>query len=480
MIPVIAIVGRPNLGKSTLFNYLTRSRSALVADEPGVTRDRQYGEGHFADRPFIVIDTAGMQAGDENSKPCHSDKQTGVHGKTLEKLMEGQSWLAISESQLIFWVVDARQGLTAIDREIAQRLRLQTKPIFIVVNKSDGLQPDVACADFFALGMKFVFPISAVQGQGITALMEKALSVLPVSEERIPETSLPGIKVAIVGRPNVGKSTLVNRILGEERVLVFDAPGTTRESVFIPFARRDKNYVIIDTAGVRRRRSVEQGIEKFSVVKTLQAVSESNVVVFVLDARQGVAEQDLHLLGFVIEAGKSLVIAVNKWDDLTPDVKNAVCRDIDRRLKFVAYARVHFISALHGSGVGELFSLIEQAYACATKKLTTHQVTEILEQALELHQPPAVMGRRIKLRYAHVGGYNPPVIVIHGNQTDALPLSYQRYLANFFRQSLKLVGTPLCIALKSGNNPFKDRKNELTERQIKRRKRLVKHVKRMK
>ncbi len=440
MIPVIAIIGRANVGKSTLFNYLTRSRKALVADEPGVTRDRQYGEGEYESRPFIVIDTAGIH-------PSSKDTQS-----ELQKLMTEQSWAAVAEADLIFWLVDAREGLVLLDYSIAESLRVQTKPVVILVNKTDGLAPDTACADFFSFGMPQVFAIAAAQGRGVRAVLDQALALLPPSSEELSPSS--GIKVAIVGRPNVGKSTLVNRLLGEERVIVFDAPGTTRESIFIPFQRREQNYILIDTAGVRRRRSIDNALEKFSVVKTLQAVTEANVVIFVLDARQGITEQDLHLLGFIIEAGKALVIAVNKWDDLQPSAKETVFRQIDRRLQFVRYARIQTISALHGSGVGELFPRLEEAYSSATQPLTTHQLTEILQQAIESHQPPAVVGRRIKLRYAHIGGYNPPVIVIHGNQTEALPLSYKRYLANFFRQSLNLVGTPLRIELKSGKNPY--------------------------
>jgi GTP-binding protein len=309
-------------------------------------------------------------------------------------------------------------------------------------------------------------------------VLEEALSPFPaIPEDLTADVAQTGIKVAVVGRPNVGKSTLVNRILGEERVLVYDAPGTTRDSIFIPFERQNKKYTLIDTAGVRRRRSVDEPVEKFSVVKTLQAISEANVVVFVVDARESLADQDLHLLGFILDSGRALVIAVNKWDGLSEDQRTTMEKALDRRLTFVRFARVHFISALHGSGVGNLFTSINEAYRSATRKLSTPKLTDILERAVESHQPPAVSGRRIKLRYAHAGGSNPPVVVIHGNQTNALPGAYKRYLMNYFRDTLSLKGTPLIIELRSGANPFEGKKNVLTERQVKRRQRLMKHVK---
>ncbi len=485
MYPVIAIVGRPNVGKSTLFNYLTRSRSALVADEPGVTRDRQYGEGHFHDQTFIVIDTGGIEAaaitGHDLANPAtqtSAPSTVELHSQSLFSLMWSQVAAAVREADILFWVVDARAGPTPSDQRIAEQLRTLNKTIYLVVNKADGMAPEIACAEFYSLGFTHLFPTAANQGQGVGALLEAALANFPVNAEEVtPTTAESAIKVAIIGRPNVGKSTLVNRILGEERVLVYDAPGTTRDSVFIPFQRHDKNYVLIDTAGVRRRRSISDTVEKFSVVKTLQAIAAANVVVFVIDARQNLADQDLHLLGFVLDAGRALVLAVNKWDGLPETDRQAVKRSLDRRLQFVTFARIHYISALHGSSVGTLFPAINEAYRSATRKLVTGQLTEILEQAVAAHQPPAVQGRRIKLRYAHPGGSNPPVIVIHGNQTDALPDSYIRYLANFFRDKLRLVGTPLRIQLKSGDNPYKDKKNQLTPRQVERRRRLMTHVK---
>jgi GTP-binding protein len=467
MVPVIAIVGRPNVGKSTLFNYLTRSRDALVANEPGVTRDRQYGEGTFENQHFIVIDTGGLE-----------DTQNKIHQEISQ-----QTLTALEEAQIIFWVVDARAGFTIVDQQIVQKLRGLKKPIYLLVNKSDGLDEGTACADFYAAGISPIFAVTATQGRGINALLQTIFPSLPEGEETSEAASSleSGIKVAIVGRPNAGKSTLVNRILGEERVVVFDAPGTTRDSIFIPFERRDKKYTLIDTAGIRRRRSIEKNpehsVEKFSVVKTLQAITEANVVVFVVDAQAELADQDLHLLGYILDAGRALVIAVNKWDGLAADKKAWIERELDRRLVFVRYARVHFISAKHGTGVGNLFTSIDEAYRSATRKLATPKLTEILERAIEAHQPPAVIGRRIKLRYAHAGGSNPPIIVIHGNQTDALPASYHRYLANYFRDTLGLMGTPIRIELRSGENPYKDKKNTLTTRQVKRRQRLIKHVK---
>lgn len=445
MTPVIAIVGRPNVGKSTLFNYLTRSRDALVADQPGVTRDRQYGEGSFDDVLFIAIDTGGIE--NKNTKTSN-----------LQALMLEQTAKALEEANIIFWVVDARSGLTPEDRFIADHLRILKKSVspeklvYLLINKSDGMTRDEANADFYELGWQHMFLIAATQGIGISEVLQTALA--GYASTAVKEEEQPGIKVAIIGRPNAGKSTLVNRILGEERVLVYDAPGTTRDSIFIPIRRRGKDYVIIDTAGVRRRRSIKQELEKFSVVKTLQAITESNVVVFVIDAKEGIENQDLHLLGYVLEAGKALVIAVNKWDGLPEAERAQVRKELNRRLTFVSYARVHYISAKYGSGLKEVFASVNEAYLSATRKLSTPKLTEILERAVQSHQPPLVQNRRIKLRYAHPGGTNPPVVVIHGNQTQSVPGSYKRYLANYYREALHLVGTPLVIVLKSGVNPF--------------------------
>lgn len=435
--PVITIVGRPNVGKSTLFNCITRTRGAIVADMPGLTRDRQYGYGSFENHSFIVVDTGGI----------------GEAADTLDNLMAKQSWQAIDEADVIIFLVDAREGLTAADRLIVKKLRILNKKFFLVMNKIDGMNEHIAAAEFHALGLGAPITIAALHHRGINVLLKKlfaGFSSLEIEETKV----LEGIKIAVVGKPNVGKSTLVNRMLGEERVVVYDEPGTTRDSIFIHLERRGKHYVIIDTAGVRRRRKVTEKIEKFSVIKTLQAIDESNVVIMLIDAREKVAEQDLKLLGHIIESGRALVIAVNKWDGLEDEVKEQVKRELQRRLKFVDYAAWHFISALHGSGVGNLFTSVEKAYASSMKNFPTSQITGILERIVAAHPPPLVKGRRIKLRYAHIGGHNPPIIVIHGKQIELLPVSYKRYLENAYRASLHLVGTPIRIELRTGENPF--------------------------
>jgi GTP-binding protein len=428
--PVIAIVGRPNVGKSTLFNCITKTRDAIVADQPGLTRDRQYGYGSFANHTFIVVDTGGI----------------GAEEDTIDNLMARQSWQAIDESDVIIFLVNAREGLTAADQFVAEKLRVLNKPIFLVMNKVDGLDPHMVASDFHALGLGEPIAIAAAHRRGINNLLEKLLADFAPVEEKIVEQ--PGIKIAIVGKPNVGKSTLVNRMLGEERVVVYDEPGTTRDSVFIHLERRGKHYVLIDTAGVRRRAKVTDVIEKFSVIKTMQAIDECNVVIMLIDARENIAEQDLKLLGHIIDSGKALVIAVNKWDGLETEEKEWIKKELQRRLVFVDYAAWHFISALHGSGVGDLFMSVEKAYASAMKSLPTAKITKILEQIVATHPPPLVKGKKIKLRYAHLGGHNPPIIVIHGKQVELLPGSYKRYLENAFRKSLRLIGTPIKIELR--------------------------------
>lgn len=460
MIPVIALVGRPNVGKSTLFNRLTRTQDALVADFPGLTRDRQYGQASFQDKPFIVVDTGGV----------------GVDDLAVDALMSKQSELAISESNIVLFLVDARAGLTGIDETIAKQLRKMSKTVYLVVNKADGLDEDSVGYDFQQLGFSDVYPISASHGRGISTLLEH-LTVNFKSNLEEDNIETKAVKIAFIGRPNVGKSTLVNRILGEERVIVYDMPGTTRDSIAIPFEREEKSYVLIDTAGVRRRSRVDEKIEKFSVIKTLQAIKEAQVCMMLIDAQEGLTDQDMHLLGFIIEAGKALVIAVNKWDGLDEDHKEKIRNELDRRLQFVQFAKIRFISALHGSGVGLLFKDIDQAYISAMQPLSTPKLTRLLEDLVKKHTPPLVQGRRIKLRYAHAGGHNPPLIIIHGNQVDSLPDSYKRYLVNAFAHHLKLVGTPLKLEFKGGSNPFKDKKNKLNPRQIKKRKRLMKRVK---
>jgi len=462
MIPVIALVGRPNVGKSTLFNRLTRTRDALVADVPGLTRDRKYGDGRVGDRPFIVIDTGGLSGASDD----------------LDGLMAQQAWQAINEADQVFFLVDGRAGLTTSDEQVAMALRRTGKPAVLVVNKTDGVDIDTALAEFHALGLGEPVPIAAAHGRGVTALMTRAMENLPATEtlDSGDETDAGRIRVAVAGRPNVGKSTLINRMLGEERVLAFDQPGTTRDSIFIPFERDGVDYTLIDTAGVRRRARVHEAIEKFSVIKTLQAIDAAHVVILVLDAHQGIGDQDASLAGYVAEKGRALVVAVNKWDGLQPHDRSDLIAQLERKLPFLGFATTCFISARHGTGVGDLFPEINRAYEAATRELSTHELTSILEQAVQEHQPPLVRGRRIKLRFAHQGGRNPPLIVIHGNQTERLPDSYKRYLVNVFRESLRLSGTPVRLEFRTGSNPFQGRKNKLTPRQEKRRSRLVRHV----
>lgn len=459
MFPVIALVGRPNVGKSTLFNRLTRTQDALVADFPGLTRDRQYGDAIFENKPFIVVDTGGV----------------GVEDAAVDALMSKQSQFALNEADTVFFLVDGRAGLNAVDQGIATSLRKINKPVYLIVNKTDGLDEEIACADFQSLGFSQVYAISATHGRGMLPLLQ----TLTANYEPLPEVGLfdNKIKIAFAGRPNVGKSTLINRILGEERVVVYDMPGTTRDSIAIPFERDGQDYVLIDTAGVRRRSRIDEKIEKFSVIKTLQSIKESHVCLMLLDGRDGLTDQDLHLLGFIIESGKALVILVNKWDGLEEDQREQVKNELSRRLHFAHFAKIRFISALHGSGVGGLFKDIKEAYASATQTFSTPKVTRLLEDLTAQHTPPLVKGRRIKLRYAHTGGQNPPIIVIHGNQLDSLPDSYKRYLANGFTEHLGLIGTPLKLEFKNSENPYKDRKNKLNARQIQRKRRLMKHVK---
>ncbi|MCW2477547.1 ribosome biogenesis GTPase Der [Candidatus Symbiopectobacterium sp. NZEC135] len=491
MIPVVALVGRPNVGKSTLFNRLTRTRDALVADFPGLTRDRKYGRAEVEGQEFIIIDTGGIDGSEEG----------------VETRMAGQSLLAIEEADIVLFMVDARAGLMPADLGIAQHLRSREKATFLVANKIDGVDADIAMADFYSLGLGEVYPMAASHGRGVTSLLENVLlpyakqedEPVELTEEEAnaaywaeqlgentdePEDteddfdpeSMP-IKLAIVGRPNVGKSTLTNRILGEERVVVYDMPGTTRDSIYIPMERDGREYVLIDTAGVRKRGKVTETVEKFSVIKTLQAIEDANVVLLVIDARDGISDQDLSLLGFILNAGRSLVIAVNKWDGLSQEIKEQVKDMLDLRLGFIDFARVHFISALHGSGVGNLFESVHEAYTCATKRVNTSLLTRIMQMAVDDHQPPLVQGRRVKLKYAHAGGYNPPIVVIHGNQVKDLPDSYKRYLMNYYRRSLNVMGTPIRIQFKEGENPFAEKRNTLTPNQLRKRKRLMQHIK---
>ena len=461
MLPVVALVGRPNVGKSTLFNRLTRSRDALVADYPGLTRDRQYGQAEVEEHPFIVIDTGGI----------HGDEEG------IDALMAEQSLMAIDEADAVLFMVDARAGLTSADEAIAAYLRKQDKTVFLVANKVDGIDADSSIAEFYALAIgDKVHQIAAAHGRGVTQLLTLALTphieALSQSADESEDSELEHsdedmidapeendkIKLAIIGKPNVGKSTLTNRILGEERVVVYDMPGTTRDSVYIPMERNGREYTLIDTAGIRRRKNVTDVVEKYSVIKTLRAIEDANVCLLIIDAREGITDQDLSLLGFILEAGRSFVLAVNKWDGLDEDIKDRIKSELDRRLGFIDFARIHFISALHGTGVGHLYESVEEAFISATKRISTSMVTKVLDMAVFDHQPPMHNGRRIKLKYAHAGGYNPPIIVIHGNQAKHLPPSYKRYLMNYYRKSLKIMGTPIKIEFRETSNPFAGKK----------------------
>jgi len=460
MIPVLALVGRPNVGKSTLFNRLTGSRDAIVADFPGLTRDRQYGEATIEGHRCLLIDTGGLSEAD--------------HG--VDALMAQQSWQAVQEASAVLFMVDARAGLTPTDEWIAKRLRSLGKPFYLVVNKVDGVNVDTMIAEFYRLGVETIYPITATHGRGIQDLMESVLGgVAP--EEEVLAASDAGIKVTVVGRPNVGKSTLVNRMLGEERVVASDLPGTTRDSIYVPYERNGKQYTLIDTAGVRRRGRVTDAVEKFSIVKTLQAIDDAHVVVLLIDASEGLVDQDMHLMGQVLDSGKGLVMALNKWDGLSVDQKQHAKSEMDRRLQFLDYVDVHYISALHGTGVGHLYRSIDKAYASTTVSLSTPKLTRILEDAVAHYAPPAVQGRRIKLRYAHQGGVSPLRIVIHGNQTDHVPANYKRYLEKTFRTVLRLRGAPILLQFRTGENPYEGKKNVLTARQQDKRRRLMKHVK---
>jgi GTP-binding protein len=466
MLPVIAIVGRPNVGKSTLFNGITKSREALVADVSGVTRDRHYGTGHFEDKSFIVVDTGGI-----------------VEIKdVLAEAIKKQALLAMSEADAIVFVVDAKAGLTYEDLAIAKLLKNQGKKVCLVINKIDGTDETTVKSDFYSLGLGEPFLLSALHRRGIQGLLKQVTATFPAqvfqeqtSDEENPAPRIP--RVAIIGKPNVGKSTLINRLLGEERQIVSDIAGTTRDSIEITLEREGKPYIFIDTAGIRKKGRIEEALEKFSVIKALQAIESAHVVLYVIDAKTGVTDQDLHLLGFVLHQGRSLILAFNKWDGLSLEQKRAIEDDLERRLNFVDFAKKHFISALHGTGVGLLFKSIDATYHAAFKPMTTKRVTDLLLAATQQLPPPVSGRQRIKLRYANPGGHNPPIIVIHGNNTADLPKSYQRYLVNFYREALRLVGTPLTLIFKTGENPFKDKKNMPTDRQLQKRKRAKKMFK---
>ena len=459
MLPVVAIVGRPNVGKSTLFNRLTRTRDALVADYPGLTRDRQYGFGRVGPVPYLVVDTGGL-SGD-------------AHG--IDGLMAEQVERAVDEADFALFLVDAREGLSAADSDIATWLRRRGVRTQLVINKAEGLDADLIASEFHTLGLGEPAVVSAAHGDRVGTLMDDLLATVPVPPDA-EDSPNRGITICVAGRPNVGKSTLINRIVGEERVVAYDQPGTTRDSIAVPFERDGNPYTLIDTAGVRRRARVSEAIEKFSIIKALQAIDRSDVVISVLDAQDGITEQDVSLLGLVVERGRALVVAINKWDGLGNDQRRGIREALERRLPFLDFARRHFISALHGSGVGDLFGDVQRAHRAANADLTASRLTAALEAAIEAHPPPLVRRRRIRLRYAHQGGRNPPVIVIHGSQTERVPDSYRRYLVNHFRRTFKLAGTPIRLKFRTGDNPFAGRRNTLTPRQRRKRERLMKKV----
>ncbi len=441
--PVVALVGRPNVGKSTLFNRLTRSRDALVADLPGLTRDRHYGEGRLGDRPYLVVDTGGFE-------PIVKE------GITFQ--MAKQTRQAIAESDKVIFVVDGRSGLAPQDLQIADLLRKSGRPVTLAVNKLEGLTGEGRTSEFYELGLGDPIAISSAHGDGVTSLIDHLLSDLPLAvsaEDEAAEIAEKGLRVAIVGRPNVGKSTLINTLVGEERVIAFDMPGTTRDAISIPFEREGRKYQLIDTAGLRRRGKVFEAVEKFSVIKTLQAIESCHVAILMLDAQQDVSDQDAHIAGFVAEAGRALVVAVNKWDGLDSIARDEVKRVMARKLQFLHWARFHFISAMKGNGVDALMRSVDTAYTAATLKLSTPKITRALREAVEHQQPPRHGRFRPKLRYAHQGGQNPPIIVVHGNALEHISDVYKRFLESRFRRVFKLEGTPLRIEWKTSTNPYK-------------------------
>jgi GTP-binding protein len=464
MLPLVALVGRPNVGKSTLFNALTRTRDALVHDEPGVTRDRNYGVCRLdPEHPFVLVDTGGIDGSDE-----------GLAGATAR-----QSRAAAAEADLILFIVDGREGPSTLDDDILAWLRKIDTPTFLVVNKTDGIDAQTAVAEFARYGIKDVLPVSSAHRQGVDTLLARVIAQLPADgDAEILDNDPERIRIAFVGRPNVGKSTLVNRILGEDRMIASDVPGTTRDSIAVDLERDGHKYRLIDTAGLRRRGKVEEAIEKFSVVKTLQAIEHCQVAVIMLDAGEGVTDQDATVLGAVLDAGRALVIAVNKWDGQSDYQRKQTDSLVERKLGFVNWAESMHISALHGSGLRELFKAIHRAHRSATHKFSTAEVTKALEVAYETNPPPVVRGHVAKLRFAHPGGENPPTFIVHGNRLRTLSETYRRYLENFFRKRFKLVGTPVRCVIKEGENPYKDKKNVLSDKQIAKKRRLIRHVKR--
>jgi GTP-binding protein len=451
--PVVVIVGRPNVGKSTLFNRLTRRASALVADQPGLTRDRQYGEGKVGDRPYWIVDTGGVVEG------LHG----GGESATLADLVRRQTRQALAEADAVILLTDARSGIHPLDRQIADDLRRFGKPIFVAVNKAEGMPAETAVAEFYALGLGEPVAVSAAHGDGVAALMERVLATLPVVAEEAPTPRPEVPHIAVVGRPNAGKSTLVNALLGEERVVVSEEPGTTRDSVHVPLERDGKRYVLVDTAGVRRRARIHDAIERFSALRALEAIAEANVVILVIDAQAGATDQDANLAGYVLAQGRAVVVAVNKWDLIAPEERARRQEEIEHRLAFLDFARFHYISALHGTGVAELFSSVDRAYASARATLPTARLNRLLAQALAANPPPLGRGRRIRIKFAHLGGKNPPRIILYGNQLARLPAAYRRYLANFFRRAFRLEGTPIEIECREGENPYAGRRASRAE-----------------
>ncbi len=462
MLPAIALVGRPNVGKSTLFNRLTGTRDALVADYPGLTRDRLYGYCRTGGTAVIIIDTGGL-----------GDAQDEV-----SRLMTRQVGLAVDEADVVIFLVEA-SGVTAGDEDIAQLLRRAGKQVLLAVNKAEGLPAAETAADFWSLGVGEPHVVSAVRGDRVNDLLSTALSLCPAAAEGTTTTAMPsGTRIAVVGRPNVGKSTLINRYIGEERLVALDEAGTTRDSIYVPFEFEGLHYVLVDTAGIRRRAKTEEGVEKFSVVKSLKAIEEADAVMVLLDGHDGVTDQDVSLIGLVLERGRALAIGINKWDGLPNTDKNHLRQELDRKLPFIDFVNRHYISALHGSNIYELFASAVDGAECAFKEMPTSQLSQILTDAVAAHPPPVVRGRRIKLSYAHQGGRNPPIVVVHGNQTARVPGSYRRYLVKCFRKAFRLVGTPMRLELVTSRNPYEGKRNRLTPRQMRRRQRVRGHGKR--
>jgi len=462
MKPTVVLVGRPNVGKSTLFNRLTRTRDAIVHDMPGLTRDRHYGRGRLGDKAYIVVDTGGFE-------PVAKD---GILSEMARQARE-----AIAEADVVVFVVDGRAGLAPQDKRIAALLRERGAPVWLAVNKTEGMQEDLAVAEFHELGLGAPHAISAAHGEGVRQLVEDALAPFkpePADSEDEPDHP----RIAIVGRPNVGKSTLVNRVLGEERVIAFDEPGTTRDAIEVEARFLGRDYTIIDTAGIRRKGKVWESVEKFSVVKTLQAIERAHVVVLVVDAAQDISEQDAHIAGYILEAGRALAVAVNKWDAIDSEKKKDAKSDLERKLAFLDFAEFVPISALKGTGLKALFTAVNQAYAAAMAKLSTPKLTRALQAAVEKQAPPLAGKIRPKLRYAHQGGSNPPVVVIHGTSVSAIKDQYKRYLENTFVKVFKLKGTPLRVELRQGANPYADKKRSLlTPRQEAKKRRQRRHLK---